>query len=292
MGMTLQGHDNLVLAVSFAPSGQLMLSAGGHEVRLWNPVRGEQVGALTGFSVPVHHAAFLAAQNLFAAADNGDGIVRVVYAGNLSELRQLRSHQLAFVRAMVFAPDGQSLATGQSVRGEVCVWDFNTGACLHKFRGHTMGINALAYSSDSSLIAACSCDHSASIWDWRKGVRKWQLDGHEDWVTGAAFSRDAALVATASLDKSVKVWNVERGSLGFVLHGDSGIHTVAISPDGNWIAGGSTSGLVRLWDTQRGNTSLDLLGHAGPVRCVAFSPDGKLLASGGDDRTVRIWDVP
>ncbi|CCA75858.1 related to WD40-repeat protein (notchless protein) [Serendipita indica DSM 11827] len=73
---------------------------------------------------------------------------------------------------------------------------------------------------------------------------------------------------------------------------DSGVTTVAFSPDGHRVVSGSEDGTMRFWDAETGEQIGEPLeGHTDPVWSVAFSPDGRRIASGSDDSTVRLWDV-
>lgn len=71
----------------------------------------------------------------------------------------------------------------------------------------------------------------------------------------------------------------------------SGIHTVAVSPDGSLFAAAGTSGVIQLWQIANGEEYGCCQGHDGWIWSIAFSPDGQWLASGSADQTVKIWDV-
>ncbi|EIW85853.1 WD40 repeat-like protein, partial [Coniophora puteana RWD-64-598 SS2] len=70
------------------------------------------------------------------------------------------------------------------------------------------------------------------------------------------------------------------------------VHSVAYSPDGNWIASGSEDKTIRIWDS---NTSLPvskpLEGHNDIVSSITFAPNGRSIVSGSDDRTLLVWDA-
>ncbi|MYA70851.1 hypothetical protein F4Y19_12330, partial [Candidatus Poribacteria bacterium] len=57
-----------------------------------------------------------------------------------------------------------------------------------------------------------------------------------------------------------------------------GMHSMALSPDGDILASGSEDTTIRLWDMQTGAHKKTLNGHTHRVYSVAFSPDGKTLA--------------
>jgi WD40 repeat protein len=76
---------------------------------------------------------------------------------------------------------------------------------------------------------------------------------------------------------------------------DSGVHSLAFSPNGTVLATGAFDGQVRLWDVaDHRPIGLRLPGRTGPnydAPSLAFSPDGKILATAGSDGTARLWDV-
>ena len=82
---------------------------------------------------------------------------------------------------------------------------------------------------------------------------------------------------------------------------DSGITSLAVSPDGRYIAAGSLDSVIRLWDlkpvsngsaTPMGPVLIERLkGHKDSVYSVSFTRDGKFLVTASLDRGVRVWDV-
>ena len=77
-----------------------------------------------------------------------------------------------------------------------------------------------------------------------------------------------------------------------IVAANSGVVSVAYSPDGRRMVSGSGDNSLRIWDSASGRSiGKPLLGHTGIITCVAFSPDGRRIASASSDKTVRIWDA-
>ncbi|WAR30071.1 WDR61-like protein [Mya arenaria] len=65
------------------------------------------------------------------------------------------------------------------------------------------------------------------------------------------------------------------------------------SPDGKFIACGAIDGIVNVFDIATGKLihTLEVYGHAKPIRSLCFSPDSQLLVTGSDDNQIKIYDV-
>jgi len=186
---------------------------------------------------------------------------------------------------------------------DACTAQEQAGECEGRWRGiaeqgygevtlHTKPPNALAFSPDGTVLAACSPAGTVRLWDAVKGHALAVLKGHSGNIHTIAFSPDGETLASCSSDKAVRLWEVASGRAWAVLEGHSGdVRTIAFSPDGETLASGSSDGTVRLWDVPSGHKRAVLSGHTDKVHILAFSTDGEMLASGSSDKTVRLWDV-
>ena len=85
----------------------------------------------------------------------------------------------------------------------------------------------------------------------------------------------------------VTTWALPEGAIARL--GQGMVHTLAFSPDGQYLAVGTSVGLwlyevatmspVALWATERG------------VFGTTFSPDGKWIATSDWDDLIKVWDV-
>jgi glucose repression regulatory protein TUP1 len=127
------------------------------------------------------------------------------------------------------------------------------------------------------------------------------LQGHEQNVYSLEFSRQhEEILVSGSGDQTVRIWNWTHGRALHVLRTndlddhrqkDTGMTSVALSPDGSLVAAGSLDKVVRIWDVATGRLVDRLEGHKDSAYSVAFTPDGKTLVSGSLDKTVRLWPL-
>jgi WD40 repeat protein len=159
-------------------------------------------------------------------------------------------------------------------------------------RGHTAGVNGIAFSPDGRRLATSSTDKTAKVWDASTGKELLTLSGHTAGVNGIAFSPDGRRLATASEDKAAKVWDASTGKELLTLSGHTaGVIGVAFSPDGRRLATASDDKTAKVWDASTGRELFTLSGHTDGVIGVAFSLDGERLGSASRDKAAKVWDA-
>ncbi|KAG1882615.1 WD40-repeat-containing domain protein [Suillus subluteus] len=120
-----------------------------------------------------------------------------------------------------------------------------------------------------------------------------KFEGHTDLLEGAIHLPGGQRMMTCSRDGSLRVWNLKNGKqVGEDWRdGDSGVWTIALSPDGKKVVSGSEDGRVRLWDMDTSKLITKWTGHTETVMSVCWSQDGERVVSGSYDGTVREWDM-
>ena len=288
----LQGHEQMVTAVAYAPGGKLLASAGRDgAVRLWDVSRRRPAGEpLRGHQGAVNHVTFSPDGKLLASAGR-DGVVSLWQVKSRRRLGTLTGHKGA-VFGLSFAPEGDTLASA-GADGRVLRWDVGSRRLKSRLDGHTKAAMAVAHGPRGRFIASAGLDGVVRINDLFADTSE-QLRGHTEGVYDVAISPDGRYLASAGLDARVMLWhlgNVVTRAHTLTGHRDM-IFAVAFSPDSKTLASAGADKVVRLWDAATGaRQGSPLRGHLGLVHDVAFSPDGKTLASGSRDHTVRLWDL-
>lgn len=128
--------------------------------------------------------------------------------------------------------------------------------------------------------------------------------GFDAWRTGNAAGADSHLRACAKIDPQLANsiagrWLARRihGEESIVLQTDqrpdggrSGIHTIALAPDGRSIAAGSADGrlLIAQLASSLQQPPLAVAAHD-EINALCFSPDGSRIATVGQDGRTRLW---
>jgi WD40 repeat protein len=201
-------------------------------------------------------------------------------------------------------------------RPQIEIWDLLAGRRLHGISGHLVNIEALAFSSDGSLLATGGTEGVILLWDTASGqiIRRFENLSRDQPNSANSFgsvgrgtdtklpisamgiSPDGKLIAAGYTALGpgqgfARLWDAASGSLRSTLPGAGDVSAVAFSQDARWVATGAWDGSLKIWNAATGTPVASCAGHRARIDALSFHPGGRVLASGGKDGVVRLWDA-
>ena len=308
-----EGHAYLASSAAFFANGsRLATGAGDGSVRLWDVASGRETKVLDGTGL---YAALDVSENsAFVAIGNDDGVLSIWDAETGGKLAEIPAHDGKAISAVRFAPDGQTLATGDET-GDCRLWRYDSAAKTWNkgpsLNGHSKTITAMAFVEGGSRLVTASTDSTCGQWNVATGDELTDLIlHHPDFkpVIDLAVSVDGQTAATICDDRKIRQWYLPEARLVRTIElADKTIafSSVDVSPDGRLVAAASAivdeNGLsgestIRRWSFDSGKeiNSLDDQGRPSAwydqaseskqIWAVQFAPSGdQLLAIGGND---------
>ena len=253
-------------SVIFRPGFNSALWSAGSSIRLTDVSTGIELMSLTDIKTPSHLIFSPDGKTVAFSSET-----KKIYLWNTETGDELNIpvvdpeadlHNIPHVTALGLSPDGTTLASGTE-QGGIQTWNVATGKAVAVFakpidQGNREYILALCFSSDGTLLAACSYE-LIRIWD----------------------------VATGNLLLSINPDECQRDNpWTYRIHAES----LVFSPDDAILVSGVVGGAIQLWEVTTGDRITVLDGHTQKVETLAFSSDNKTLVSTGADGTILLWD--
>lgn len=171
-------------------------------------------------------------------------------------------------------------------------WDRCRSDELSTLAHHSNIVSAVAFSSDSQIMATASHDRSIQLWD----PATWKSTGtlpHPDAIRSIDFSPDGRYLAAGCLSGSVFLWDLAARKVlrEFPCPQYSHGGAARFSPDATTLAVGDMYGLLTLWNVKSTQTIHSVRAHSRAITALAYSSDGKRLASASWDRSACIWEA-
>ena len=201
-----------------------------------------------------------------------------------------------------FAPDGQTIATGNWAGGIRLLSVPNLEEKSDR-KGHSDRVGGLAWFPGATLpssnvsesavnLASGGGEGNVALWSLDQDQPLATLSGHSGRVCRTEFHPSGRYLASASFDTTWRLWDVETTAELLLQEGHSReVYTVAFNNDGSLLASGGLDSIGRIWDLRSGRTVMILEGHVREIYGLDWGVDGYRVLSGSADGWVKCWDL-
>ncbi|KAJ2160368.1 beta transducin [Coemansia sp. RSA 552] len=296
LGVELAGHRGEPRALALSSDGELVASAAGKSLRIWNARTGACVRTLDCGTALC--AAFLPGDQAVVVGTR-DGALELYDIAAAALTERVAAHD-GECHAIDVRADGRGLASGGA---DHCVkfWAFE----LTRGEGLTRRLTlehertlqladtvlAVRLSRDARLLAVALLDSTVKVFYADSLKFFLSLYGHRLPVAALDISSDSTLLVTGSADKSVKLWGLDFGD----CHRSLRAHTEPVT-DVRFVGGthyffsAGKDRAVHQWDGDSFQRIQSLDASHGDVWALAVAPHGAFVVSASQDRAIRVWD--
>jgi WD40 repeat protein len=206
--------DDGAESFAFSPEGRSMISTGSPVLKLWDVASGRLIREFES-PEPIYkfrEVAFAPSGEFVAASTTGGGIF--VWNVNSGDIKFQTTISLFLARELVFSPDSQLLAVGDSSRSGLQLWSIDAEQMTLGVNTQT-AVNGIAFTRDGSVIASAGgAPNVIEFWNTENEERiaRIELATREfdlDFVEDISFSPDGRLFASAGGGGSgIVIWGV------------------------------------------------------------------------------------
>jgi WD40 repeat protein len=230
-----------VYSLRFSPDGRILAAGHGGKIWLWDASTLTKLTDLYVYNTnEIYGVAFTpSGEEVAGVSDFGQVQIWRVSDGAL--LNSFTNGNYSS-RACDISPDGQYIATGDSLR----LLQLSDGTLKESFATAHF-LRSIVYHPSGDFIACIGADYKLQFWNVADGTLRREIQ-ETFYASDIVFDKIGARIATAGRDDGlVHIWEVQNGSLLTSLNHPSPTMSVAFSPLNNIIATGDVHGTVRVW---------------------------------------------
>lgn len=289
----LKGHQAAVRSITYSRDSERLISSGNDgQVIVWNLSTGRAVNTYTlaseGSSTSME----------VVTAVPGSGSVAIALPNGRVELwdvdtvgqRDLLRVDEPFGPISSIAASSDRLAIG-GWRSRAAIWDLHDRHRLPSLIELTSPVTGVTWACQQEWLALCCYKGTVQLLDPQSPTRSAVQLGNGKPLLTISSAHRSSFVAVAGMEGMIKIWDVFAREEVQELTGHQWVvHSVAFSPDDQYLVSGSADKTVRVWNVPLGREERSYRWHESWVTSVAVAPDGMTAAAGSDDHTIVVWD--
>lgn len=281
-------------SISISPDGSRIV-VGDHSGRadIWDVETGRGIGRLLGAAGLAHYRE-LSPDNTTSSATPkvpyyfDSEVVHELEAKN-ADIFEMTRHSRGM--DVTWSADGKLIAA--AVGTQVRVWDAASGERLHTFDEDKLRVSAVAFSSDSKLLASGGWDNVVRIWNMHTGEKQLELPQPiSQQITQLHILSDqkTLICAVAAMPGRVNVWDIQRQSIiGMLSMPHPYVTRFAIDHAGERFLTYSprqNTSIAKLWSLPDLKLIADV--DCGLTRWATFNPQQHCFLAGNDNESYKI----
>uniref|UniRef100_A0A1I7Y6Q9 Target of rapamycin complex subunit lst8 n=1 Tax=Steinernema glaseri TaxID=37863 RepID=A0A1I7Y6Q9_9BILA len=189
----------------------------------------------------------------------------------------------------------QPILASASFDGTIRFWDLHSGNSFDNIAQKESQVNAMAISSDGTLMAV-ACWQSLKLIDLYKKTASGSNDSLVRNVTSLCFVPESSRLITGGEDQRIRLWNTRGGQphCEKIFELPAVVNSVCVLPNQTTVIATDGQGGGYQWDTrshQYSSIPLSGMNFGEHIISVAASPVGNKVAGATNQGRLLTWDV-
>ncbi|KGL89172.1 WD repeat-containing protein 16, partial [Charadrius vociferus] len=189
--------------------------------------------------------------------------------------------------------DGGSIISAWN-DGKIRAFTPETGRLMYVINhAHSMGVTAIAATSDSKRIVSGGGEGQVRIWEIGEKTQKLVevLKEHVCAVSCIKVKNNDEECVTTSLDRTCIIWDIVRFVRKQMFLANTLFKCACYHPEGYQVITSGTDRKIAYWEVFDGSAIREVEGSAsGTINGMDITSDGVYFVTGGEDHLVKVWN--